>query len=111
IGPEEVLASQRGHVRRKRELIYMRRGIHTQTVSGKERPSLAERVTWWMQRRTQKRSKKAWANYGRKYGRFAFWLAVTDLLLMQSIANTLFTMTRLPNSLIRKCRKLSVHST
>ncbi|MHC4619369.1 MAG: Coenzyme F420 hydrogenase/dehydrogenase, beta subunit C-terminal domain, partial [Planctomycetota bacterium] len=38
IGPEEVLASQRGHVRRKRELIYMRRGIHTQTVSGKERP-------------------------------------------------------------------------
>jgi coenzyme F420-reducing hydrogenase beta subunit len=111
IGPEEVVASQHGHVRRKRELIYMRRGIHTQTVSGKERPSLAERVSWWMQRRAQKRSKKSWANYGRKYGRFAFWLSVTDLLLMQSIANTLFTMIRLPNRLIRKCRKLFIHGT
>jgi len=107
IGPEKVVASQRRHVRRKRELIYMRRGMHEGDDAAKA--TVVDKAMWFLQRHAQKRSKKAWANYGRKYGRFAFWVAVTDVLVVQSVANALFTMIRLPNRSKRKCRKLFTH--
>jgi len=105
---EKVVASQRGHVRRKRELIYMRRGIQAPTDKpGVPQPTAREKVHWLLQRHAQKRSKKAWANYGRRYGRFAFWLALADLVLMQIIAGLSFSMLRLPKRLIAMRRNAS----
>ena len=83
ISPNQVVASQRGHVRRKRELIYMRRGIRVPDDAGRAKPTAVEKVTWLLQRRAQKRSKKVWAKYGRKYGRLFFWLLMSDLLILQ----------------------------
>jgi coenzyme F420-reducing hydrogenase beta subunit len=104
IGPEQVIASQQGQIRRKRELIDMRRGIRAPAGTGRGKVTTLEKIAWLIQRRTQKRSKKIWVTYGRKYGRWAFWLAATDLLLLQSLAGALFRMIRLPNRWIGKRR-------
>ena len=85
IRPEEVVLSQRGHVRRKRELIYMRREVQAPIGINSAKPTKVEELNWWLEKRTQARSKWAWAEYGRKYGQVAFWLALSDLLLMQNI--------------------------
>lgn len=111
IGPEQVVASQRGHVRRKRELIYMRRGMRESDDSGRVKPTAVEKVNWLLQQCAQKRSKKAWANYGRKYGSFVFWLAVIDVLLMQSMLNNMVKMISLPNRFRKKFGKILIHST
>ena len=105
ISPGEIIASQQGHVRRKRELIYMRRGIREPDDAGSTKPTVVEKVNWLLQRRTQKRSKTAWANHGRKYGRFAFWLAMIDILLTQSIVDNFVKMISLPERLVRKFRE------
>ena len=79
----QTVKSQQGHVRRKRQLITMRlEGNNKHHISGFN-PSYAERADWWLQKRTQKKSKRAWARYGRKYGRVAFWLAIGDLVAAQ----------------------------
>lgn len=83
ISSDQVVTSQRGHVRRKRELIYIRRGIRVPDDAGRAKPTAVEKVTWLLQRRAQKRSKKVWAKYGRKYGRLFFWLLMSDLLILQ----------------------------
>jgi len=85
IPADRVVLSQRGHVRRKQELIEMRlspRQAHRgQMVSA----NWKDRIDWWLQRRTQERSKRAWAKYGRRYGVRAFWLAMADLALAQVV--------------------------
>jgi coenzyme F420 hydrogenase subunit beta len=110
ISADDVIASQKGHVRRKRELIYMRRGMHELDSAARPKATALEKLTWVLQRRAQNRSKKAWANYGRKYGRFAFWLAVADVLLMQSTLNNVVWMLALLQRLTRKCKKLLIHN-
>lgn len=105
IVPEEVVASQRGHVRRKRELIYMRRGVQEPKDTGKAKPTTAERINWWLQRRAQMRSKNAWAKYGRKYGRIAFWLVLPDVLLMQNVVKYVTKTISFPKRLAGKFRK------
>jgi hypothetical protein len=49
----------------------------------------AEIFNWYLERRTQRRSKIAWAKYGRKYGLLAFWLSITDVLVLQIVAKFL----------------------
>lgn len=102
ISTESVLASQRGHVRRKRELIYMRRGMREPDDTRRELKATAvEKFTWLIQRRAQKRSKTAWAKYGRRYGRGVFWLALIDILLMQIMLNNMVRIA----SLLKRCKK------
>jgi len=111
IGPEQVIASQRGHVRRKRELIYMRRGMRESDDSGRVKPTAAEKANWFLQRCVQKRSKEAWANYGRKYGRFVFWLTLIDLLLMQIMLTNTVRVVSLSKRCMRRFGKILAHST
>ena len=99
--PEEIIASQRGHVRRKRELIYMRRGMREPDDTGRAKPTVVEKVNWLLQRRAQKRSKTAWANYGRKGGRFAFWVHMIDIILAQSMLANMAKMISLSKRFIR----------
>ena len=106
ISPEEVVLSQRGHVRRKRELIYMRRGVQGPKGIGRARPTAAERINWWLEKRAQIRSKSAWAEYGRKYGRFAFWLALLDVLLMQNVVKYVTKTFSFPRRLVGKFRRM-----
>lgn len=110
IGTEQVIASQRGHVRRKRELIYMRRGMHEFDDSGRVKPTAVEKVNWLLQQHTQKRSKAAWAKYGRRYGRLGFWLVMMDILLMHSILALIVKMVSLPKRFIRKFRRMLIHN-
>ena len=109
ISPGEVVASQQGHVRRKRELIYMRRGVQEPKDTGRAKPTTAEKMNWWLERHAQRRSKRAWAKYGRKYGRFAFWLAMIDILLMQSMLTNMVKVMSLPKTFIRKFRRILIH--
>ncbi|MCF6156662.1 MAG: hypothetical protein E3K36_15825 [Candidatus Brocadia sp.] len=106
ICPEEVVESQRGHVRRKRELIYMRRGMREPDDTGRAKPTAMEKIIWLLQRHAQNRSKRAWVKYGRKYGRLAFWLAIVDVLFMQSITTIVWKANQLPGRLIRKYRDI-----
>ena len=110
ISPEEVIASQGGHVRRKRELIYMRRGMREPDDTGRAKPTVVEKVNWLLQRRAQKRSKTAWANYGRKWGRFAFWVHMIDIMLTQSMLANMVKMISLSKRFIRKFIRILIHS-
>lgn len=106
VSPEQVVQSQRGHVRRKRETISMR--LRTGSLSKKQkfRNRLSERINWWLQQRTQTRSKKAWSRWGRKYGRLVFWLAMLDNLVLQKMLFDVIPKTiRLPKRVIRKVLK------
>jgi len=105
IDPKEVVLSQRGHVRRKRELIYMRREVQVPKDAILIKPTIMEKVNWWLEKRTQTRSKRAWAEYGRKYGRFTFWLALSDVLLMQNMIKYATKTVTLPNRIIVKFKK------
>ena len=106
ISPEEIVSSQRGHVRRKRELIYMRRGLSEPKGYSRAKPTTAERLNWFLERLAQKRSKSAWANYGRKYGLFAFWLSLSDVLLMQGMLKYVTKLISFPKRLLGKLAKL-----
>lgn len=106
INPEVVVLSQRGHVRRKRELIYMRRGVQRPNNTCIAKPTTAEKINWWMERRTQTRSKKAWAEYGSKYGRFLFWLSLTDVLMMQTTVKYITKTLSLPKRLVNKFKRI-----
>ena len=107
IRPDDVIRSQRGHVRRKRELIYMRRRVQKPDNTGTAAvPTLEEKMRWWMQRCAQRRSKKAWSVYGRTYGKKAFWIAITDLLLMQRIMRIVVFWISLPQRVIGKIRRV-----
>ncbi len=110
ISPGEVVASQQGHVRRKRELIYMRQEVQQPKDTGRAKPATAEKMNWWLERYAQRRSKRAWGKYGRKYGRFAFWLAMIDVLLMQSMLTNMVKVMSLPKRFTRKFRRVLIHS-
>ena len=106
ISCEQVVQSQRGHVRRKRETISMRSGDGALSTNQKSGIRLSERINWWLQSRTQARSKKAWSQWGRKYGRFVFWLAMLDALVLQKIVfGVIPEAVRLPKRVIRKILK------
>jgi hypothetical protein len=80
IGIEKVIASQAGHVRRKRYLIDMRQGRKMDRSTG--RPfALSDRLAWSLQRYAQRRSKEAWAAAGRSRGVRAFRGAAWDMTL------------------------------
>ncbi len=102
ITPEEIVLSQRGHVRRKRELIYMRSGVQEPTNLSRVTPTMTERINWWLGKRTQGRSKSAWAGYGRKYGRFVFWLVLVDVLFLQYVIHYATKVISIPKRLIGK---------
>jgi hypothetical protein len=106
IAPEVIVASQRGHVRRKRELIYMRRGVQEPKDTGRAKPTTAEKINWWLERRAQMKSKIAWAEYGRKYGRFMFWLSLSDVLIMQNIVKHVTKIMLFPKRLVGKFRRM-----
>lgn len=106
ISPGEVVLSQIGHVRRKRELIYMRRGVQGPKGIGIASPTMVEKVHWWQERRAQRRSKCAWCDYGRKYGLFAFWLALSDVLLVQNMIKYTMKILSFPKRLLSKCRRI-----
>lgn len=95
---ERVVNSQRGHVRGKQELIYMRLGMGENAYDAKIRkPDMLEKVQCRLQKHTQARSKKVWDRYGRRYGRFAFWLCMIDILVIQKVVN------RVVGKLMRIC--------
>ena len=75
ISTEKVVKSQSGQVNRKQQLINIR--------NLQEKGSLKQRFEWWLQFRTQNRSKHAWRIYGRNYGRVAFWLRMIDLVFLE----------------------------
>jgi L-arabinose isomerase len=105
IDPEGVVQSQGSHVRRKRELIYMRRGIQEPKDTGKAKPTTAERISWWLQRRVQIRSKISWVRYGRKYSRVAFWFSLADILLMQNVVKYVTKTILFPKKLAGRLRR------
>jgi len=104
ISAEEVIASQREHVRGKRELIYMRLRVNNPAGKIQNRLLAIEKIVWLLKRRAQNRSKVAWAKYGRKYGVFGFWLAMADMLLIQGIVNVIDSLPRLLSKLINRWR-------
>ena len=78
---ERVVASQAGHVRRKRYLLAMRLGRPVDPVSGRQF-SASDRLTWWIQRRVQMRSKRVWARQSGAPDYQAFMRSVWDLRLL-----------------------------
>ncbi len=73
---EQVTASQRGHILRKRRRIKMRIG------DSRGESNLVQRVDWTLERATQHRSKWAWARLGRRGYVWGFWLMMADLLVL-----------------------------
>jgi len=99
IAISRLLASQAGQIRRKRKLIEMRlRGNH----SGPHKFSFRDRFEWWLQQRTQERSKNAWARYRFDQNTFGFWLANLDLLVMQKGFSSVNRFAHLTSRLHRK---------
>ncbi len=97
----KVIQSQKGHVHRKREAISMRMGTR-ETVPGRDNHhGFLQRSAWWLQKRTQGRSKRAWARYGR-YGLTVFWLAMLDLLMLQETLDWTSRIAHMPQRLWRK---------
>jgi coenzyme F420 hydrogenase subunit beta len=77
ITADRVVASQAGHVRRKRVWIDYRLGLSSRDVT------LRERFIWRLQRITRTRSKSAWARREGATNLLGFWLAMLDLLVVQ----------------------------
>lgn len=102
---ERVIESQAGHVHRKRNLIEMRLGLRKRTGN------LLERFQWWLQKRTQARSKWAWAKIGRRYGVIAFWLMMSELWIFQKIIPYLKNAARYKNLILANtCNSKSASS-
>ena len=102
ISIERLVSSQFGHIRRKRQLINLRMG---EKVDGFK---CTDHFEWWLQRCTQNRSKMAWACFGRKYGIGLFWLAMSDLLIIQKGYLLLKIVFRFPLRLKRKIIGLKI---
>lgn len=103
ISSDKVIASQCGHVRRKRVTVSMRSGLINVEKVRQNDIGLRDRFNWWLQKRTQKRSKTAWVKWGRRYGRPAFWLVMLDILIVQKIFGDMLPRAiRLPMRVIRK---------
>jgi coenzyme F420-reducing hydrogenase beta subunit len=107
IASEKVVRSQLGHVRRKRETVSLRMGSAGAASTDGIASRALDRASWWLQRRTQKRSKKAWSLLGRRYGATAFWIAMADLLVQQKLLQLTLRAVRLPGRVTRKLRTLS----
>ena len=105
-GAEDIVLSQRGHVRRKRDLIYMRRGVECPRELVRGRPTFTEKVDWWLQQRVQERSKSAWVGYGRRYGQIVFWIVLSDVLLLQLMTKCIMKVVAFPKRLFRKFRSM-----
>lgn len=85
ISPVKIVLSQKGHVRRKRELIEMRRSVLSSKYIRGVRPNVGERVSWWLDKHTQTRSKLAWVSYRGKYGKYFLYIALSDVLFIHNI--------------------------
>lgn len=87
IPADRVAASQRAQVRRKQQLIAMRLPREGATGNGPQATyvSWGDRLDWRFQQRTQERSKRAWRRYGRRWGTVAFWLAMADVAVVQTV--------------------------
>lgn len=81
IAIEKVIASQMGHVNRKRRLIAMRQGEKVDRLTGRKF-TLEERLEWRVQRYVQRRSKEAWNSVGRGKGLKYFWLSLYDVIAL-----------------------------
>jgi coenzyme F420 hydrogenase subunit beta len=92
IDAERVWLSQSGQIRRKRVLIGVRLGALYERQQGGNLGVVAwspeaapkDRVDWWLQRRAQRRSKRAWSRWGVRYGLTAFWLSMSDLIILNA---------------------------
>jgi O-antigen/teichoic acid export membrane protein/coenzyme F420-reducing hydrogenase beta subunit len=103
--PERVVQSQQVHVRRKQELIHFRHPRHA-SPEAPVHATRRERLEWWLQQRTQRRSKAAWGRYGRRYGRFVFWAVMLDLLLAQLLlVQAPSRLLSLPRRVVRKAAR------
>jgi len=110
IAPERVVLSQQSQVRRKQELLRAR--LPREDEAGPEVVSISwqERFDWWLQRATQYRSKRAWDRYGRRYGRFVFWVAMGDLATLQVIFTKVMPwLMSLPKRVMRKMANIFGH--
>lgn len=83
VSPEEICQSQKGHIRRKQELLYWR--INKSMPDNLQTPSLFEKYQWWIQKRCQTRSKWVWAKIGRKMGTIWFWIFIADIILIKIV--------------------------
>ncbi len=90
----EVVASQRTHVRRKRQLVHMRLGR-------KSDASWQEAWEWRLQRRVQARSKWAWRKLGALHPAF-FWLGMADLCLEHRVHQAISRCVLLAQRLVRR---------
>jgi len=106
IAADQVVRSQGGHVRRKRELIAMRLGAKADRSRVTVSPTRRERLDWWLQQRTQPRSKRAWRRYGRRWGRWAFWLVMGHLLVIQVVRRLRPGFCSLPRRAVGKILRL-----
>jgi coenzyme F420-reducing hydrogenase beta subunit len=84
IAIEKVIASQVGHVRRKRYLIAMRQGARFDLTTGRAF-SKDERFSWVVQRYVQRHSKKIWGEVGATNGNKAFWRRAWYLFLIITV--------------------------
>ena len=86
---QRVIASQMGHVRRKRYLIQMRQGKKMDPSTG-QAFTIHDKLAWLVQHYVQQRSKLAWHATGRLKGCQSFWRAIWDvsvLINMEALFN------------------------
>ncbi len=81
IDVESVVASQAGHINRKRYLTAMRQGESHDKRTGK-RFLLSDRIDWLVHRHVQLRSKGMWLKKGRTKGYLVFLMSMWDLCLV-----------------------------
>lgn len=79
---DSVVQSQRGHVYRKRHLIWMRQGEKIDPSTGLSF-TYENKIEWFLQRYIQRRSKAVWKEVGG--GLNVFWLRTWDIILMVTV--------------------------
>lgn len=93
-----VLESQKVHVRRKKHLISIR-------LDGKANVSLTERLSWYIQRYVQNKSKINWKETRKLTGLASFWIKAPGLLLLPKSFELIIRGSNIIRRFFRKLRK------
>lgn len=104
IAIDKICASQRYHLRRKRHLIDLRQGRKIDPSTGRAF-SFGDKLDWFVQRYTQRRSKAAWARVGRAKGLQAFRRSAWDVRLLIKVEPYI---NRIVNRVVRLVRAVPV---
>lgn len=102
---QDATKSQAGQVKRKQHLIYMRLGGNQPENAAQVKSAPIDMLWWQLEQRTQRRSKKAWARYGRTYGKRAFWILMMDVLMLARLIGSIAWLIGIPKRFIRQYRK------